>query len=187
MPDQQPGIERRRILDAQNKLDLLLLVGYSTFNAALFLLLRRLNGPGMRWGGAVLALGLVLAFLMGVGDLVENIQLFKLTGYAAASDVPDGVITLLKVSTRVKWGAIFVAALLLAWNYLVYFGRRPGVLLCLLYLATAVPGLIGIFYFPARFIVGPAINPLVLAWLGSLIHAALLLRKVPTGASADSS
>jgi hypothetical protein len=172
---QPEGQLRRRTLDTANKIDFLFLAFYSTFHACLFLLLLRSNDGG-RLDALMLAGGLCLALCMFTGDILENIQMLQLTGYQYLEDIPDSIVAKLEFWTRVKWGAIFVAALLLSTVYFRRFGPSVALLIGVPYLAAGTLGLIGIFYFPARNLIEVSTLPIAIAWGGSLVHAVLRLR-----------
>jgi len=176
--DDPIGQDRREILDGINRWDFGFMVAYSAFHGALFVLVWRLNRGRGFWNGRLyVSEGLFLAVVMLVGDVFENIQLLRLTGYDTASDVPAGVMHQLNVWTRVKWGAIFAASALLAVGYAVYFLRpsakplsRAGLFIALAFLAAAGIGFPSLAVESLRYWVEAASACLLPAWVLALGH-----------------
>lgn len=178
--DDPTGQERREVLDGINRWDFGFMVAYSTFHGALFVLIWTLNRGRRFWSGRWYVIeGLFFAGVMLVGDVFENIQLLRLTGYADASDVTAGVVHQLNVWTRVKWGAIFAASALLAVGYAVYFLRpsakpfsRAGLITAILFLAAAGLGFPSLAVESLRHWVEHASICLLPAWVLALGHGA---------------
>jgi hypothetical protein len=170
----------RKMLDAENYADFGFMLSYSALNLGivLFLALPILAGGGTgRAARTLVALGVAGAVLMLLGDAAENLGLLRLTGPA-----PDfgSALALLYPATRLKWGTLAVEALLLAGLYaLSAFAspRLPGQLLTLLgipYLLAGGFGLRAVLAGGTRGY-GSFYQWLALAWLLSLLHAAVWL------------
>lgn len=179
-PETPGGKKIRETMDTTNYWDFPFIIGYSAFNAALFLLLRAGNHARARRifkSTRVAWIGIALGVLMLVGDYVENFQLLTLSALPNVGEVSDSTIALLNVFTRVKWASIFFAGLLLGWGYSSYFGRSWYLVLSFLYTTTAFLGVFSITVPGARHWLEPAALMIGLAWLISLIHAAVVWRK----------
>lgn len=177
--DDPIGRDRRANLDAANQWDFGFMVAYSAFNGALVLLVWTLNRGARFWNGLSLAgAGIILAALMLVGDVLENMQLLRLTGFATADEVPEEVMRQLNVWTRVKWGAIFAETMLLAWGYAVYFLKpaanrihRAGLIIAMAFLASAGSGIPSIAVESLRHWLEIASACIAIAWTLALAHA----------------
>jgi hypothetical protein len=95
-----------RSMDLTNRIDFLFMIAYPalTFAIALWLVAR---GALPRWLTPTIA---VLSFAMWAGDCVENLQLLQLS-HATDAAAMAGPLAVLRVATRIKWSALFVAAL----------------------------------------------------------------------------
>ena len=183
--DDLTGMERREKLDRVNQLDFGFMVAYSAFNGALVILVWTLNRGRRLWQGlSLIGVGTMLAALMLVGDVIENLQLLRLTGYASVNDVPAEVMRQLNVWTRVKWGALFAESILLAWGYSAYFLRpgenriqRAGLVIAICFAAAAVLGFPSLTVVSIRYWLESASACLLPAWLFSLFHAGFLVVK----------
>lgn len=184
--DDSVGVERREKLDRVNQLDFGFMVAYSAFNGALVILVWSLNRGRRFWNGlSLVGAGAILAALMLVGDVIENLQLLQLTGYDTANDISADVMRQLNVWTRVKWGALFAESVLLAWGYAVYFlrttesrGQWSGLIVALCFAAAAVVGFPSLMVDSIRYWLEFASLCLFPAWLISLFHAGFLLLKL---------
>jgi hypothetical protein len=96
-----------RAMDLTNRIDFLFMIAYPalSFGIALWLVAR---GVAPRWLVPTTA---VLALAMWAGDCTENLQLLKLS-HVTDPAAMAGPLAILRVATRIKWGALFVAALL---------------------------------------------------------------------------
>jgi hypothetical protein len=94
-------------MDLANRIDFLFMIAYPALSLAIALWLVA-RGAAPR--ALPMAVG-VLALAMWAGDLIENLQLLKLsqTTDAAAMASP---LAILRIATRVKWKALFLTALL---------------------------------------------------------------------------
>ncbi len=132
-------------------------------------------------GGIVLHLGggagadVALAALLLFGDILENNQLLKLTGYTSPDDTDTGVIVLLMAFTRVKGFAIFLASLGLAVLYARRLGRRwTAYIFVALYASSAIVRFISFFAPGWRAALELSSNLMRAAWLASTVHAGIV-------------
>lgn len=177
-PAREEGWALRVAMDTTNRIDFGFMVAYSLLFALLFVTLRGLiAGEGTASGPVrnIAAAGVALAVLMLAGDILENIQLLKLTDYASPADTDTGVIAQLMALTRVKWFAIFLASLGLAVLYARWFGRRwPAYIFVALYASSAIIGFISFFAPGWRAALELSANLMGAAWLASTIHAGIV-------------
>jgi hypothetical protein len=169
----------RKILDAENRADFGFMIAYSALNLAivLFLAVPALESGGRRrLARVLLALGIAGAAAMLLGDATENLALLRLTGPS-----PDfgSALGLLYPATRLKWSTLAVESLLIAGLYSLSLARRsrPGrwlALLALPYLYAAFCGLRAVTSGGTTGY-GSFFSSLALAWVVSLLHAALWL------------
>ncbi len=185
-PSSDPnGINRREIVDAVNRWDFGFMVAYSSFFGALAIFVWTLNRGRRFWNGfGVVGVGAILATIMLVGDVFENSQLLRLTGFETASDIPAEIMRELNIWTRVKWGAIFAESALLAWGFTVYFLRpgasrfqRAGLIVPFLFAATALIGTPSLIVGSIRYWLEFGSVFLIPAWLLSLMHGSMILVK----------
>lgn len=167
----------RETLNRSINVDYGFLVAYSILNAALFLFLRAL-APAGSWlrHPAFVAVGLILAALMLVGDAVENQQM-----QACIHETISGPF-LLAVFARMKWLALGVASLLLGAAF-VSLPWGPGGVLSWIVLAAYLAA--AFFCFQGVWLSKPELGwvPLsrtvgvfFVAWVLSAIRAGLSLR-----------
>lgn len=160
---------------AQIRADYLLIPAYSGLTLALFLFVRALwmapsgERKALAWG--LLALGLLLALAMLVGDVLENRQLTAMIDRVESDPrMPDELFTALRYAGSVKWGALAASALLLAlWWKSRLFPRLVWVLR-LLGLAAAALLIAGLVRSDWE-IVNYGVYTLSTFWLTALIHA----------------
>lgn len=176
-PAREEGRMIRASLDLTNRIDFAFMIAYSIFFALLFVMLRVfISGDGPAHGPVknLAMAGVALAALMLAGDILENIQLLALTGFASLADTDTGVIALLMAFTRVKWFAIFLASLGLAVMYARWFGRRwPVYVFVTLYGASAIIGFLSFFAPGWRAVLELSANLMGAAWLASTVHAGI--------------
>jgi hypothetical protein len=115
---------------------------------------------------------------------MENTQLLKLTRYGDSATVPWEVILNLEVFTRMKWGAIFLASAHLGLSYLALTDWSPRQrgwfwLLGVAFLSATIPGLVALAVLEARALLQLTTIGTLIAWPGTLAHAALCLRRSP--------
>jgi len=181
-PKDPQGAHIRQVLDKTNTYDYCYMIVYSLmclFILAVIFYLNQ-NKPGSSAAKTwILYSGVFLCIAMLAGDAMENVQMLKLTKYASVPDVDDAVVTALNIWTRVKWGAIFIFAAIMAWAYSAYFkGKKiPQVLFVMAYGSSAILGLISLSLLNVRFLVEPASYLIALAWLLSIIHAGIILKE----------
>lgn len=181
-PGTPQGAAMRRIMDVTNTYDVLLFSAYPPFFALLLvlvhLLLRR-DDADPPAALPILVAGIVVCAVMPLADHMENVQLLKLTTFAAPGDVDDGVIAALKVWTRIKWGAIFAVTALLALRYWRYFidSRFPRYAFTGIYGITAVVGSISLMFDGTRFLIEAASTTMGIGWLVSAVHAGVVVVK----------
>ncbi|MFL6294074.1 MAG: hypothetical protein ACJ759_24530 [Thermoanaerobaculia bacterium] len=109
----------RRGETAVVRADTFFLISYSLLALALFLFVRALRAasgkPSLQ--GLLLALGVLLALTMAIGDLVENRHLTELLQLGGQNPPPSdqihGQLTGLKTAAYVKMGALALASLIL--------------------------------------------------------------------------
>lgn len=177
------GIARRRQLDTANYYDFGFMVCYSLFNASLIYFVTHLNLYRFRKLlrlRVFLGLGLILAGAMLLGDIVENLQLLRLTKAHTHEGILTSTMESLMYWTRVKWGAIFIMALMLCAGYTAYFRRVQTLLLSAVYAVAGVSGLVAISWIEARpLLESISVPAITLAWLFSLLHGAVVLVRGP--------
>lgn len=175
-PSTGEGMRMRQIMDTVNTYDFLYMICYPLLCAALILFVYTLltsTGHHLPYGRMLLIAGFVLSAIMFLGDVFENIQLFKLSASTDIAGIEPGVITTLQVATRIKNVPIFLSSLLLAYLYIVYFGKSWGIILPVIYACAALLGLIGITIGPARFLVETSYSLVALGWLVSIVHGGI--------------
>ena len=177
-PALEAGRSIRASMDRVNRIDFAFMVSYSLFFALLVLLLRGLIAGSDAVPARIrliAAAGVTLSILMLAGDILENLQLLKLTAYASPAEVDTGVISLLMAFTRVKWFAIFLASLALAVLYARWFGKRwPVYVFVLLYGASGIIGFLSFFIPGWRAALEISANLMGAAWLASTVHAGII-------------
>ena len=94
-------------MDLTNRIDFLFMIAYPALSYAIALWLVA-RGIAPRSLVPVVA---VLALAMWAGDLIENLQLLKLSQTTDAA-VMASPLAVLRIATRVKWKALFLTALL---------------------------------------------------------------------------
>ncbi len=179
--DDPEGIERREIVDEVNRWDFGFMVAYSSFFGALVVFVWTLNRDRRFWNEmGIVGVGVMLAVMMLAGDVLENRQLLRLTGYASSGDIPAAIMRDLNLWTRVKWGAIFAESVLLAWGYAVYFlrpgvtaWRQSGLVIAFFFAVTALIGFPSLLVDSVRYWLETASLVLVPAWLLSLAHGTM--------------
>ncbi|MBM3288728.1 MAG: hypothetical protein FJY92_01115 [Candidatus Hydrogenedentes bacterium] len=179
------GTARRLHLDIADTFDFGFMVCYSLYNACLIYLVTHLNVYRLKSLlklRVFLALGLLLSGTMLVGDAIENVQLLALTKVQSVHDIQPSTMSNLIYWTRVKWGAIFVVCLMLSAGYASYFRRIPTLLLPAAYATAGISGLIAISIPDARAVMEfISVRAIMIAWTGSLVHAALIALRGPAG------
>ena len=162
-----------------NYYDFGFMVCYSLFNACLIYFVTHLNIYRFRellQLRVFMVLGFILSAAMLVGDIIENQQLLELTKAPDADGIVLGTLSSLIYWTRIKWGAIFVVALMLCSGYTAYFRRVPTLLLPAIYAVAGIAGLVAISVPMARPMLETIGAPAIaLAWASSLIHATVFL------------
>jgi len=78
------------------------------------------------------------------------------------------------ISTRIKWAALFVASVLLGLAIAAYAGRKPLILLSVLFASAGSVGLMSLIHPAARPLCELASTMMGLAWLWLFAHAAFL-------------
>ena len=184
--DSPHGATRRLHLDVTNKYDYGFMVCYSLFNAALIYLVTHLNVYRLKSLiklRVFLVFGLLLCVAMLVGDIVENMQLLELTKSLSVEDIErTNLMANLVYWTRIKWGAIFVACLMLSAGYASYFRRIPTLLLPAVYAVAGISGLIAISLADTRIVMEMlSTRAIAVGWTASLLHAGLVVVRGPVG------
>lgn len=177
------GSALRRQLDTANYYDFAFMTCYSLYNAALIFFVTHLNVYRLRYLlqlKVFFILGLILSAAMLIGDIIENLQLLDMTKATVPDAISLSTLTTLQYWTRIKWGAIFIVALMLCAGYASYFRRIPTLFVPAVYAVAGISGLVAISLPNARpllEIVGaPAI---AVAWTASLAHAAVVAVRGP--------
>jgi len=122
-------------IDIGNKIDFGFMLVYGGFFFLIFKKLKSLHQYEYA------RLGQLLALLMVIGDLVENIQLLELTNYTGRSESFDveGSLAVLQVATWSKWFSIAIAVALVGGAYWEYYGFYAKILS----LIMSIPILLG--------------------------------------------
>ena len=178
-PSTETGRNLRMSMDSVNRVDFGFMAAYSLFMALLSLLLRAMivqrDGPSTAMRGLVLAV-LAMSLVMFLGDILENIQLLKLTKFQAPGEVEADVISSLMIFTRIKWFAIFLASLMLAALYVIWFRKRiPAAVFALLFGASGIIGFISFFAPGMKALLELSSNLLGAAWLAATVHAGVVV------------
>ncbi len=141
-PATEIGKQLRAGMDKLNRYDFGYMAGYAPFYASLFLFILVILGDrNGKYGKIVLYTGLALSAAMLVGDVCENVVLFKLSAYQNIAEVNRSTVTMLQIFTRIKWFAILIAGILLAFRYLRYFfSRIAGAVYAILFLVPSIMG-----------------------------------------------
>jgi hypothetical protein len=180
-PQDPSGIHIRQVMDKMNNFDYYYMVLYSLlciFITTLVFYLNQ-NKPGIAntktW---IFYFCIFISIAMLAGDAMENVQLLRLTKYARVDDIDDSVVNALNIWTRIKWGAIFIYAMVMAFTYGTYFkGKKfPQALYVLAYGSSAIIGIISLSIMNMRYLVEPASYLVALSWLFSIIHAGIILK-----------
>ncbi len=178
-PATETGRDLRAGMDSVNRVDFAFMAAYSLFMALLALMLQGLllhrDGPVPAVRAFVLA-ALAMSIVMFLGDIMENIQLLKLTKFQASGDVDGDVISSLMMFTRFKWFAIFLGSLMLASLYILWFRKRiPAALFALLFGASGIIGFISFLAPGMKALLELSSNLLGAAWLAATIHAGVVV------------
>jgi hypothetical protein len=176
-PGTQIGKRLRTTLDKINKYDFVFMVGYSLFYASLFLFtFVLLRDRKWRYNKNILYMGLMLSTVMLLGDMLENVKLLELSAYQTGAEVNQSSITMLRIFTRIKWFSIFIAGILLSFQYYRYFTARIAKVVCsILFLLPSITGFIT-FVMPNKgFFLEAGSNLLGITWIAALVHAAVKL------------
>ncbi len=183
---EQIGIHIRQVMDKMNTYDYAYMVLYPLmgmfFSALVFYLIQGTAGSAAA-KTRVFYFCIFICIAMFAGDAMENMQLLKLTKYARADDIPDAVVTALNIWTRVKWGAIFVFAAIIAYEYFQYFREKkiPQAIFFVAYGSSAILGLVSLSLATHRNLVEIASYLIALSWLLSIVHAGIVLRSSVAG------
>jgi len=172
-----PGYDCGRLIpdmvDAENQVDFGFMFAYSSLQVAViyFLVLIGLGGQQDARYRLLLHIGTAIAVLMLAGDFTENLQLLRLTG-----DAPFGhAVWILRVATHIKWFFLTLSSLFIACLYWNRNRLGPGHLVSLVgvpYLAAGLAGVVALA--TERISWYRAFGGfLALAWLGSVVQAAL--------------
>jgi hypothetical protein len=174
-PATDAGRRIRAAMDATHRVDFVFMACYCAFTASLFFLLFRLTASkGSSMPRAALLAGLALCAAALLGDVFETLKLLELSAHPAPGQIGDGILPL-QVWTRVKSGALSAAGVVLAVQYGRYFTWRfPGFIIPLLFLLSAVAGLVAISVHQLRFLVEYAGSLGMTGWLAALVHAGMV-------------
>src|SRR5215213_7734656 len=96
--------------------DYLFIPSYSALTLAFFLFVRSLRAGQPSLQNLLVALGVLLALTMAIGDIVENghlLQLIKLAGQESLPQIDAEFLSDLKTAANVKMGALALASLIL--------------------------------------------------------------------------
>ncbi|HMU82078.1 MAG TPA: hypothetical protein PKE49_15140 [Leptospiraceae bacterium] len=171
-PTEELARARRTQFNYLNYADYLFMVCYSALNATIFLYVAALNRSRFRErfvGNAFIRFGLLLSFLMLAGDALENVQLLRLTSMPEPE--MSSTIKALIIFTRIKWGALFTAAILLGLAYASYSGRTGLLFVGFLYATAGSIGIMSLIVLSGRPLCEWGTLLLAVAWLVSAVHA----------------
>ncbi len=154
--------EMVRAMDRTNRIDFLFMIAYPALTVAIALLLVARGLAPRPFATAIV----VLAVAMWAGDSVENLQLLQLSKTTDAV-VMAGPLAVLRVATRIKWTALFVAAL----GEAVYVWRDATAWRwsAVVFVAGGALGLVGLVAWLAGVEYGA--NLIGVAWLWTWVHA----------------
>ena len=119
----EPGITNRRIINLLNLSDMYLPLFYSVMFVFVYLFLFYVN-KDLSYSRLILWFGIVLCVSMLISEIIENTSMVRLASYPAdkAEDLNfPSTIGYLYWSSRVKFMAVAITALLFAWLYFRYF------------------------------------------------------------------
>jgi hypothetical protein len=179
-PGNPQGSHIREVMDKENTYDYGYMVAYSLlciFIAALVFYLNQNKPDIANTKSWIFYFCIFICIAMLAGDAMENVQLLKLTKYAGMDDINDAVVTALNIWTRVKWGAIFIYAMIMAFAYGTYFrGKKfPQALFVIAYGSSAIIGIISLSIMNMRYLAEPASYLIALSWLLSIVHAGIVI------------
>ncbi|GMV93353.1 MAG: hypothetical protein KJ060_05670 [Candidatus Hydrogenedentes bacterium] len=181
--DSEKGEALRQNLDTINVYDFAFMVCYSAFNACLIVFVSHLNTyrfTGLVKLKAFLILGLILSVAMLIGDIVENMTLHELTHVETPAEISVATMTQLQYWTRIKWGSISAACLMLCAGYTAYFWRIPPLLLPVGLAVAGISGIIAISVPDARFVLERVtVVHIAIVWSAALVHAGVFLKHGP--------
>jgi hypothetical protein len=155
-PDDPSRAAMVAAMDRVNRIDFLFMIAYPAFTFAIALWLAA-RGAATR--AHVRFVG-ILAVAMWAGDLIENLQLLKLSQMTDPAAM-GGPLFVLRAATRIKWGSLFLAAIdegsrmrrdAGAWRWIGIVFRALGMV-----------GLLGLFFWLAG--VEQCANLIGLVWL----------------------
>jgi hypothetical protein len=106
-PGDVPRPDTVRAMDLANRIDFLFMIAYPALSLAIALWLVA-RGVAPRWLPTVVG---VFALVMWAGDLIENLQLLRLSQTTDAGAMARP-LAILWVATRAKWKALFLTSLL---------------------------------------------------------------------------
>ncbi|MCR9143394.1 MAG: hypothetical protein NXI24_14170 [bacterium] len=202
-----PGADMRGAMDTLNLYDFPFMVAYSLYFLAMICFLRdrlRTRSPSFFASMFYFMAGLMFVPMILAGDIIENTQLLKLTRYGGGPEmaaaiggtiseqIPFETILNLKIFTRMKWGAIFLACAHLGGSSAALLLLAPGkdrdagapsgirtqigtLVIALSFIATAILGFISIASLELRALLQWATLTMVVAWVGVLIQAGMLV------------
>lgn len=168
---EKEGQETRQILDRINFYDFPFILSYSAYIFCILLFLRsRVSGTQNIFlqNKMILYLGAGFSVLMGLGDILENIQLLKITEAVTADAISDSNITNLIIWTNIKWVSIFLSCILISVFYF-YDKSKFRIPMSAVYLTCGILGLIT-FIEPSR-LAEPVSGFLSVCWTGTLVQS----------------
>jgi hypothetical protein len=173
-PSTNEGIRLRQVMDTVNRYDFLYMVWYPLLFIALIIFVHGLlvnKGYQLSYGRIVVIVGVVLSVGMFLGDVYENLQLFKISAYKSISDIKPEIITTLQIATRIKNVPIFLCSLIVAYFYILYFKKSWGLVLPVIYVVSALLGFVAITVGSARFLLEASYGLLAVGWIVSIVHS----------------
>lgn len=181
------GKEIRSVMNRMNKWDFPFMTSYSLYHACAFLFtfaLARAGGRKFFNTSRYLYLGFLLSFIMLVGDIVETVQLLRLTEFPNEQSIPQFSLDLLFYFSRAKWVALGLASVLFGVNLAGHFGKRLALILPIVLTSGGIMILMGVFVFEA--LAELAVPFMALGWIGLLVYSYIYIRpkKVQSSESA---
>ncbi len=128
----------------QNLIDYAYMITYSAFLILVFIKLSKHKNK------IIYTLGIIFSVLALIFDVIENIQLFKISELLVARVEFSPQINILIIVTRIKWLSIAFALFILAFHY--YKFNFIGKLFALFTTIPLLTAILSVFYYTTDFI-----------------------------------
>ncbi len=174
-------LKNRKAINLQTYYDAYLVFSFSTYFALIFLFFYRFN-TGLPFKEMMFATGLALSFMIFLSDIVENTQILKLISSFSYDNISDKTLTSLMISSRIKFAAVFISSMIIAFNYLVYCRRKKNLTIktaltavSVLYMITGISGFFSITVKNFNYLVETSIILLIICCVLTFMHTIFLI------------